>query len=94
VTLDRLVVAAGIVDHVVTLDKLGLQYIGWLNKGDHPTALVGADSCDEAIHALASKLDTWLRTDTPPRFQQALDVLRLQPPGPSIWQRIRHWSPE
>ncbi len=93
-TLDQLVLAAGLVDHVVTLDKLGRQYIGWLKNGEKVLTLVGADSCQEAIDELARRLDAWLRTFKPNQAPfgklQALRVLGLPAPGQrSCWERLR-----
>jgi len=89
-TLDQLVRATGVVGHRISFDKLGNQFIGWLETGDKTTSLVLADNCDEAIDKLALRLAGWLRETKPDRYEQALKILCLAPPGCSIWERLRH----
>lgn len=96
-TLDQLVQAAGQVGLVVTLDKLGVDYIAWLNpaaSGDDyiatPEHLVGAQTCDLAIDKMAQRLAEWLREAKPDRYEQALKFLHSEPPGRSVWERVRN----
>ncbi len=89
-TLDSIIRAAGLVDHIVVLDKLGIQYIAWFKRpGCDPTALAGGDTCEEALNKLAQRLDAWIEETNPPRAEQARKILGLQKPGLSVWQLLR-----